>query len=173
MEESPISVSVLLTEEDYMPYVEQLRREQRGGYRGFFRIVGGVLLAVGAAGLFFGAQRTAALMLTVMMLGFLVLLYDTVLAPVIDRTAALTAFRERDSLRMSSLYTFEREGVRVRTAFAEGTLPYTQLTECTETDGLFAFTFGREMRLLIPKRLLNEAAAMGLRQIKDRREAGL
>lgn len=169
MEVQPISVSVLLTEADYMPYIEQLRREQRSRYRNVLRFGGGALLLIGAVGLLLSERRTAAFMLAVAALGLLILLYDSVLAPILDRTAALTAFHERDSLRMSSLYTFEQDHVRVRTAFAEGTLPYTQLTACTETEGLFAFAFGREMRLLIPKRLLSETDKMGLRQLQVKR----
>lgn len=164
-EDGVLSLSILITREDYMQYAAQLRREQRRGHLPFITGGGALLGILGLAGLFFGsaislAPSVAAGMLLV---GIFLIGYDGLFAPLLDKGAAAREFDEKPELGMAGTYRFTPEGVEIRNGHIEGTLPRTQVTGATETESLFSIAFGREVRILIPKRLLGEGEVLRLR----------
>ena len=119
---------------------------------------GAVLVFLGLAGLFFGsaislAPSVAAGMLLV---GAFLIGYDGLFAPLLDKGAAAREFDEKPELGMAGTYRFTPDGVEIRNGRIEGTLPRAQVTSAAETQSLFSIAFGREVRILIPKRLLGE-----------------
>ena len=64
---------------------------------------------------------------------------------------------------MAGTYRFTPDGVEIRNGRIEGTLPRAQVTSAAETQSLFSIAFGREVRILIPKRLLGEEECLRLR----------
>ena len=143
----------------------QLRREQRRGHLPFITGGGAVLVFLGLAGLFFGsaislAPSVAAGMLLV---GAFLIGYDGLFAPLLDKGAAAREFDEKPELGMAGTYRFTPDGVEIRNGRIEGTLPRAQVTSAAETQSLFSIAFGREVRILIPKRLLGEEECLRLR----------
>ena len=169
-----LSLCVLITREDYLQYAAQLRREQRRGHLPFITGGGAVLVFLGLAGLFFGsaislAPSVAAGMLLV---GAFLIGYDGLFAPLLDKGAAAREFDEKPELGMAGTYRFTPDGVEIRNGRIEGTLPRAQVTSAAETQSLFSIAFGREVRILIPKRLLGEGrmpAAAGLALLREER----
>lgn len=73
---------------------------------------------------------------------------------------------------MAGTYRFTPDGVEIRNGRIEGTLPRAQVTSAAETQSLFSIAFGREVRILIPKRLLGGGrmpAAAGLALLREER----
>ena len=145
-----LSLCVLITREDYLQYAAQLRREQRRGHLPFITGGGAVLVFLGlAAGM--------------LLVGAFLIGYDGLFAPLLDKGAAAREFDEKPELGMAGTYRFTPDGVEIRNGRIEGTLPRAQVTSAAETQSLFSIAFGREVRILIPKRLLGEEECLRLR----------
>ena len=140
-----IELSVLMTQEDYMAFLVQKRRMQRGRKFQTALYVGGLLAVAAIAGFFFGdsigmsAASTAGLLLVAVVL----MVFDAAIAPLFDRITAARDYAEKESLRTACLYRFTENEVYLRGGRIEGTLP-------------LGFMTGRETSLFIPKRLLGQ-----------------
>ncbi len=164
-EKTLLTLSVLITREDYMQYAAQLRREQRRGHLPLITGGGALLGALGLAGLFFGswislAPSGAAGLLLV---GIFLIGYDGIFAPLFDKGAAAREFDEKPELGMAGTYRFTTDGVDIRSGGLEGTLPRALMTRSAETESFFNLVFGREVRIWIPKRLLSDEETRQLR----------
>lgn len=161
MQDSSLSLSVLLTQEEYMRFtVQMVRRKAKKGLS-FFTLLGGVLTILALAGFFFGHYISLSSVSSVclLLLGLILLCYEGAIAPVIVRGAAARAYEEKDDLRTANRYVFTEKEVQVQNARLEGKLPLSWITEWIQTDEGFWISFGRECSILIPDRLL---------EIKDR-----
>lgn len=162
MEKSPnIPVSVLVTREEYMAFAAQMQRQARRRGLPLTTGCGAVLIALGLAGIFFGSRvsLSVAAAVCMLLLGVFLACYDGLVAPVLDRAAAAREFDERDDLRMANVYVFTEKTVQVRNGCVEGEIPLSLLTRWTRADALFSLSFGRELSLFIPMRLLTAQQA--------------
>ena len=164
-ENGELTLSVLITREDYLEYAAQLRREQRRGHLPFLTGGGAVLGVLGLVGLFFGEAVSLApsVAMGLLLVGIFLIGYDGFFAPFLDRGAAAREFDEKPELSLAGTYRFTGTGVEIRNGSIEGTLPRGQMTSAAETESLFSLSFGREVRILIPKRLLGEEETLRLR----------
>lgn len=153
-----IELSVLMTQEDYTAFLVQKRRMQRGRRFQTALYVGELLVVAAVAGFFFGDRigMSAASAVCLLAVGIVLITYDFVMAPWLDRLTALRDYAEKESLRTACLYRFTADAVYLRGGRAEGTLPFAFLTEWMQTPDYFTLSFGRETALFIPKRLLSQ-----------------
>ncbi|MCI8554491.1 MAG: hypothetical protein HFJ80_06045 [Clostridiales bacterium] len=149
-EEKTVALSVLITREEYL---RSSVRHHPPAVTG----AGAVLSAAGLAGLFFGAPvgLTPAAAICIVALGLILLVYNGVLAPFLDRGAAAREFDSREELRMATAYRFTAESVWVENGRVTGELPLSLATDFQRTSEQIAFRFGRELSFLIPIRLLS------------------
>lgn len=164
-ENGVLTLSVLITREDYLEYAAQLRREQRRGHLPYLTGGGALLGILGLAGLFFGQAVSLApsVAMGLLLVGIFLIGYDGFFAPFLDKGAAAREFEEKPELGLAGTYRFTDSGVEIRNGSIEGTLPRGQMTSTAETESLFCLSFGRVVRILIPKRLLGEEEAQWLR----------
>ncbi len=164
-EKTILTLSVLITREDYMQYAAQLRREQRRGHLPLITGGGALLGALGLAGLFFGSWISLAPSVAagLLLVGIFLIGYDGIFAPLLDKGAAAREFDEKPELGMAGTYRFAADGVEIRSGGLEGTLPRALITRSAETDSFFNIAYGREVRIWIPKRLLTDEDIRRLR----------
>lgn len=156
------SLSILLTKEDYV------QSETANGRRiGPLTATGAVLAVAGALLFRFVADLPAVFTGGVAMLGLLLMLCDLVFLPMYARVAAAARFERQDILRQAIAVTFEADAVTVETARLSGRLPRALLTDTTQTPDIFVFTFGAELTLRVPKRLLTAAQAAALEEWRN------
>ena len=158
MEQETLTLSVLLTKEEYMNLAVQLYRQKRGKGLSFYAVLGGILAILGIAGLFFGhrislSPYTAGFLL---LFGAFLLCYDGAVAPILVRGSAAREYEEKDDLRTTNQVTLAAGQVQVRNSRMEATLPYRLMTSWTQTEDGFRLSFGRECHVWIPRRLLTE-----------------
>ncbi len=153
-----LSLSVLLIKEDYIQYSAQLRRQQRQGHVPLLTCGGALLCILGLAGVFFGSFISLAMpsALGLVLVGAFLLCYDGLFAPMLDRAAAARNFEEKPELHMAGTYVFTQDDVEIRTAGLEGRIPLNLVTRWNETPSLISLSFGREIQIILPKRLLKE-----------------
>ncbi len=156
--ELPITVSVLLTREDYIHYVAERRRQVRRGQLPLWEIAGSLIMILGLAGWFWGDRiglmpQAAG---CIVVCGLFFVLYRSLMAPVMDRMEASTVYDEKKELQLASTYRFGQDGISVQNGFMEGLLPYEAVTSFTNTRELIGLAFGREAQVVVPKKLLNQ-----------------
>lgn len=158
MHEQVISLSVLITREEYMAFVADSQRQMRHQRLPLSKGAGAVLSILGMVGLFFGRHisLSPAAAICLLLLGVVLLCYDDVLAPLFDRAAAAREYEEKQDLRMANQYRFSAESVQIQNARMTGELPLNQMTDWSQTQTLIRLSFGREVRLLLPKRVLDD-----------------
>lgn len=163
-----VSLSVLLIKEDYIRYTAQLRRQMRQGHVPLLTCCGAVLCVLGLAGVFFGSyiSLTMAPALGLVLAGAFLLCYDGLFAPMLDRASAAREFEEKPELRMAGTYVFTPDEVEIRTSGLEGRVPLKLATHWSETPSLFSVSFGREIQIILPKRLLKEEDIAFLRDLR-------
>lgn len=169
--QTALSVSVLLIKEDYIQYTAQLRRQQRQGHVPLLTCAGAVLCVLGLAGVFFGNLISLAmpLALGLVLVGAFLLCYDGLFAPILDRGTAAREFEEKPELRTAGTYIFTQKQVEIRSAGLEGRIPLSLVTRWNETPSLISFSFGREIQIILPKRLLNEEDIVFLRELRPQK----
>ncbi len=167
MYQEPLSLSVLLTREDYMTYMAQKRRRMKEGHFSIWTAAGTVVSTLGMVGLFFGRRISLSTTASVclVLLGIFLMVYETVVAPMLERARAAAAFEEKEELRSSAVYTITEEEIAVRSARLTGSFPLSCVTERLETPDLFGLSFGRELQIILPKRLLQESECSMLRKL--------
>lgn len=164
-ENGELTLSVLITRR----IIWNTRRSFAGNSVGaicLFSPGGGAVLGVlGLVGLFFGEAVSLApsVAMGLLLVGIFLIGYDGFFAPFLDRGAAAREFDEKPELSLAGTYRFTGTGVEIRNGSIEGTLPRGQMTSAAETESLFSLSFGREVRILIPKRLLGEEETRRLR----------
>ena len=140
-EQQELSLSVLVTREEYSEAAAQ-RSLHRGRGRGMAVTGAGCALVVaGLAGVFFGGRISLSPVVAacVVLVGLILAGYRRVFAPLLDRA-------------------------EVKNGRVEAALPLSLITEWLETPTLISFSFGREVRFAIPKRLLSEEQTAELRR---------
>lgn len=83
----------------------------------------------------------------------------------LEKARAVAAFEEKEELRSSAIYTITPTEITVRGARLNGTLPLSGITERLETPDLFALAFGRELQVILPKRLVGEDECRRIREL--------
>lgn len=153
-----IELSVLMTQEDYMAFLVQKRRMQRGRKFQTALYVGGLLAVAAIAGFFFGDSigMSAASAAGLLLVAVVLMVFDAAIAPLFDRITAARDYAEKESLRTACLYRFTENEVYLRGGRIEGTLPLGFMTGWMHTPDYFTLSFGRETSLFIPKRLLGQ-----------------
>lgn len=161
----PLSLSVLITRDEYMAFMAQLRHYERSHQVPFLTIIGAVLIVSGIAGLFFGEYILLApgVCACILVLGLFFACFDGLVAPFLDRAAAAKDYDEKEDIRLATVYAFSKENVKIRNGYMEGTLPLACCTRKIETAGLISLSFGKECHIILPKRLLNEDQLRTLR----------
>lgn len=164
--EQTIPLSVLLTREEYSAFVAQKRRIQRRGRFPVAMYLGDLLVVAALAGLFFGEPLgfSAAAAGCLLVIGAFLVVYDIAIAPMLDKWTAAREYDGKESLRTVGVYTFTETTVTLRNNRVEGTLPLAQMTGWLQTPEFFTLSFGREMTLFLPKRLLDEGQCATLTQ---------
>ncbi len=160
-----LSLSVLVTREEYSEAAAQHRRAAGKRQGAVFYAVGAVLAALGIAGAFFGSYISLSFSaaFSVIVLGVFLACYNGVFAPLFSSAAAAREYDRNEDLRFATTYRFLADAVQVKNGRMEGTLPFSALSDWTETPSLFLLTFGRECRFAIPKRLMDGGQAEQLR----------
>ncbi len=158
MPQESLSVSILLTQEEYMQFSVQMYRRQVKKNVSFLTLLGGIIAIVAIAGFFFGhyislSSFSAAGLL---LISILMLCYEGAIAPMLVRGAAARAYEEKEDLRTANQYIFTQDEVQIHNARMEGTLPLSWMTAWTRTGNGFWISFGQECDILIPIRLLDE-----------------
>lgn len=166
MEQEALTLSVLLTKEEYMNLAVQLYRQKKGKGLSFYAVLGGILAICGIAGFFFGQRislspYTAGVLL---LFGAFLLCYDGAVAPILVRASAAREYEEKDDLRTANQIILDAGQVQVRNSRMEGTLPYRLMTSWTMTADGLSLSFGRECHVWIPRRLLTEEQGRQLQQ---------
>lgn len=153
-----LSLSVLVTREEYVAFSLHREQRHRRGQLPLSFIFGVVLCAAGACGVFFGRGLSLSVgsAACLFALGLFFGGYDSLIAPFFVKTAAAAAFDRRSDLGMASVYRFTSDAVQVENARLTGTLPLAAMTSWTQDVDLIALYFGRELTVLIPRRLLTD-----------------
>jgi hypothetical protein len=156
MENAQLSLSVLITRDEYSSVVAQQRRKERKRFLPFLIVIGAILIILGLAGAFFGALisisvSTAAWLL---LLGLFLVCYDGLFAPLFDSGAAAREFDEKEELRLANKYVFTQEKVTISNGRIEARLPLLKISKWTVTPSVYTIDYGKEIHITIPKRLL-------------------
>lgn len=163
----PFTLSALVTREEYSDAAAQQKRQQRRPLARFFLVVGAVLVVFGLGGLFFGSyiRLAPSAALCSLLLGLFLVLYDGVVAPLIDKGAAAREYDQREDLRFAAVYTFDSETVTLRNGRITGTVPLSLFTGWSETPALFILEAGMELTVAVPKRMMTEEQCAALLQL--------
>lgn len=159
----PFTISILLTREEYAAAAAATTRRD-----GLLTAAGALLAAMGVLCRTFFDGFPLAAAWSLLLLGLLLAVSEWVLIPSLTRLNAAARYEQQEMLRQSVTATFSEEAVTVETARVSGTLPFSQLTATVETPALFQFTFGAELTLRVPHRLLTEEQITFLRTRKGR-----
>lgn len=160
-----LHLSVLLTKEEYLDFFVQQQRKRRQEKVSLLPFCGGALAVLGLAGLFFGEQVALApgLAVCLVLLGLVLLCYDGLLAPILDRSVAAREFEEKDDRRLANTYKISAEAVEVCNSRFEGRLPLSWMTGWMQTASGFCLLFGRDVQIFLPTRLLSDEQTAALR----------
>lgn len=169
-----LSLSVLVTREEYCEAAAEHRRVAGRGQGKALLAAGAVLTALGVAGVFFGGRISLSFSaaFSLIILGLFLVCYNGVFAPMFARAAAAREYDRNEDLRFATAYRFSGEMVMVKNGRMEGSLPLALITEWTETPSLILITYGREFRFAIPKRLLGPGQEEQLRSRLPKKPAG-
>ncbi len=149
------TVAVLLTKEEYIE--DAVQRARRVG-----PLAGaGAALALCGAVLTVGQLTAAVTGWSVALLGVLLVLCDTVFAPMLARVNAAAQYEDQPALRQAVTVTFSDDGLTLKSPRVEGTLPYAAAA-ATETPALLVLTFGAELTLRLPRRLFTDTQLTAL-----------
>lgn len=161
-------LSVLVTREEYS---EGAAQPVDGATRVLVTLAGAVLCALGLAGLIFGRAISLAspVALLILLGGALCLAYPYVIAPVLHRAAAARDFDACESYRLATQYRIGHDHIVLSNTRVQGTLPLDAVTQWRQTSELFVLDVGQELRLVLPKRLLNEEESRRLTGWLDNR----
>jgi hypothetical protein len=159
----PFTISILLTKEDLVADAPTTARRV-----GWLSIAGALLAVAGLVMPRLSAGFPAAAASGLFLLGVLLVVYETLLAPLFSRLRAAARFEEQEMLRQTVMLTVSDDAMLVESARIGGTLTRAELTDAAESDALFRFTFGTQVTLRVPKRLLSEEQTLWLRQWKGR-----
>lgn len=165
-ETKTLKLSVLLVREEYMNAMAAIKRKRRRQLPPVMPVMGYILSILGFAGLLFGRTVSLApsVALVMILFGLFLIVYELVFQPILDRGAAAQEYNEKEDIRLSNIYVFSTQicggrpetTVEIRNSRIEARLPLSAMTEWSKTSDIYSITFGRECRILIPKRLLNE-----------------
>lgn len=152
-----LSFSVLVTREEYMAFAAETQRQARRRRLPFLYGAGGVLCVLGLAGLFFGSlvSLSAPAAVCLVVVGAFLVAYDGLFAPIMDKAAAAREYDEKEDLRMANACVFTGGRVQIRNGRMEGEIPLSVATRWYQTRDLFGLFFGRELSILLPKRLMD------------------
>jgi len=161
------TISVLVTKDEYSGAHVFERHKIRSRYSPFLTISGIALVVLGIAGLFYGRliMLSPAAAGCLVLLGIFLGLYDGVIAPILDRGAASRDYLAREELQFATTYVFSNNSVNVSNGRVQGEIPVSHVTKWIETPALFKMDVGRELSVIIPKRLLSEGQIQTLRSI--------
>ncbi|MDD2362603.1 MAG: YcxB family protein [Oscillospiraceae bacterium] len=168
-EKSVLSLSVLVTREEYSQAVAISKRKHRRKTARLTMGFGTVLILCGVAGLFFGSYifLSPSPAACLVFAGLFLVCYDGLIAPILDRGAAAREFEEKEDLHFATTYIFYTDRVTVQNGRIQGELPLSILTEWVETPALFGLEVGKELSMAIPKRLLDTEQENQLRSILE------
>ena len=175
MDQKPrITLSVLVTREEYSEAAANEKRKQRRHTAPFITGAGAVLMILGIAGLFFGRSisLSASAAVCLILAGLFLACYDGLIASVLDRAAAAREFDEKEDLHFATTYLFSEDRVAVQNGRIQGELPLSVITRWSETPALFTLAAGRELHMSIPKRLLTPEQDKELRRILEAAAGG-
>jgi hypothetical protein len=88
--------------------------------------------------------------------GVFLMIYEGIIAPILDKGAAAREYEEKEELRTANVYEFGPGFIKIRNSRMEGKLPLSLVTSWAKTAGGLSVSFGRECHVLIPTRLLDE-----------------
>lgn len=153
-----LTFSVLVTREEYCEAVAHKKRKARRHIAPVINVAGGTLIVLGIAGLFFGGyiSLSPSAAICLILLGIFTVCYDGIFAPILDKAAAAREYREKQDLHFATTYEFKETSVYINNSGLYGEIPLSILTGSSETPTLFIMDIGRELSILIPKRLLTE-----------------
>lgn len=156
MNDTSITLSVLVTREEYSKAFAELQRKERSHVAPLINVVGAILIILGIAGAFFGnyISLSFSTAFCVILLGVFLVCYDGFFAPLFDSAAAAREFDEKEDLRFATTYIFSDDEVNVSNGRVKGILPLRLITKWNETPTLIIFAYGRELSFAIPKRLM-------------------
>lgn len=174
MEKEPlVTLSVLVTREEYSKAFAELRRKERNRLAPMITISGAILMILGIAGSFFGSRISLSFSAAfcLILLGIFLVCYDGFFAPLFDSAEAAREYDEKEDLQFATTYSFMDDSVIVNNGRISGELPLGYITRWNETPALIAFSYGREFSFAIPKRLLSaEQIQLLLKLLKTKAE---
>ncbi len=155
-----VSVSVKCTREEYLNFcVARVGKPWFPGVVGVVMIVmSGVLQAVS------DYDITAPMML-LMVCGIMALLFSPLFLVFWHKSEAAKRYDHADSLKQAVTLTMNKDCLNVRTSCHDGILPLSLVTAIDETGDAFGITFGKELELCIPKRVLTDEELMCVKAI--------
>lgn len=170
MDNPRLSLSVLVTREEYSQAFSQQQRKEHSHRGLLFTITGAVLIILGLAGAFFGSYISLTLSSSFCLIlpGVFMVCYDGFFAPLLDGAVAAREFDEKEDLHFATSYEFYDDKVSINNGRVEGTLPLSQITRWSETSALYTIAYGREISMAIPKRLMSAEQSGVLRELLER-----
>lgn len=165
-----ISLSVLVTKDEYIHAQAMVKQKLRAKYSPAITATGALLAALGIAGLFFGrlVMLSAPAAVCLVLLGVFLALYDGFIGPVLNKAAAAREYNEKEDLHFATAYVFSDDRVRISNGRIQGEIPISRVTGWIETPSLIRMSVGRELNICVPKRLLSQEQAELLRGILEK-----
>jgi hypothetical protein len=156
-ESTQISLSVLVTKEEYCEAAAMKKRKLRAHFAPMLIGAGVIFVLLGITGIFFGSSISLSIPAAacLVILGIALVCFDGLIAPILDKAAAAREFVEKEDLHFATTYVFKDDRVKIQNGRIQGDLPLSLLTRWSETSALFTMEIGRELSMAIPKRLLS------------------
>ena len=169
-----VELSVLLTREEYSAFFVQMKQMERHKTVSFFPILGEILTVLGLLGLvlhqFF--PMSVGLAVCLLIVGILLVAFYGMFLTVLDRGTAARDYEEKEDLRTVNQYIFTPDAVTIQNSRIQGTMPLGLATNFRETSTALQLSFGREIHMVVPKRLLSEEQLQLLRDWIRQAHAG-
>lgn len=164
------TISVLVTRDEYSSAHAFERHKIRSRYAPALIVSGIILVVLGIAGLFYGRliMLSAPAAGCLVVLGIFLGLYDGVIAPILDKGTAVRNYIAKEDLQFATTYVFSKESIKVSNGRVQGEIPVSLITSWIETPALFKMDVGRELSMIIPKRMLDEGKIQVLRGILEK-----
>ena len=158
------SLSVLVTKEEYADVCAWSKQKDRRALNLRLRIFGSLLFLLGLVGLFFGELLMVSVGTSVclVLMGLFCIVFDSLIAPFLDRAEAAHEYEEKEDLHFSTIFTVQSDRLGIKNGRIEGQIPYSYFTNFEETSRFFFLRCTNEIKLVIPKRLLSEAQIASL-----------
>lgn len=144
------TVSARCTREEYMDY--SVKRHEKH----WLPTVAGVLLLVGAVGLYIWQRQSTQTGLLLVLLGLIGITLEWLWLPLFRKGEAARCYDASDALSDAFTIALQDGDLYVKTADIEGTLPLSCITAVEQTDAMIAVVCGEELTVPIPKRALTD-----------------